>query len=111
LNRSTNERVPWLKVDREALAAFCRRWCIAELAFFGSVLRDDFGPESDVDALVTPGPEAGWSLLDHVTMEDELSSILGRKAEFVTRSALERSTNWIRRDAILSTAIPYDFSG
>jgi uncharacterized protein len=56
-------RIP---VDREKIAAFCQRWKIAELALFGSVLRDDFRSDSDVDVLVTFTPDAGWGLLDHV---------------------------------------------
>jgi predicted nucleotidyltransferase len=74
---------------------------------FGSVLRDDFRPDSDVDVLVTFAPEAEWSLFDHVTMEEELSSILGHKVDLVSRRAIERSRNWIRRKAILEAAEPF----
>jgi predicted nucleotidyltransferase len=94
-------------VDEGRLASFCRRWEVAELALFGSALRADFGPESDVDFLVTFSPEADWSLLDHVTMESELSEIVGRKVDLVNRSAIERSDNWIRREAILRSAEPF----
>ena len=90
--------------DRERLTAFCRRWRIAELAFFGSVLRDDFRPDSDVDVLVTFAPDADWGLLDFVAMRDELSAILGRQVDLVTRRSVENSGNWIRREAILSSA-------
>ena len=94
-------------IDRDTIADFCRRWKISELALFGSVLRDDFRPDSDVDVLVTFAPEADWSLFDHVDMQEELSGILGRKVDLVSRRAIERSANWIRRRAILSTAEPY----
>lgn len=96
-----------LSFDRAAVAGFCDRWQIAELAFFGSVLRDDFGPASDVDVLVTFEPEARWSLLDHTVMEQELGQILDRKVDLLTRRAVERSSNWLRRQAILESAQPY----
>jgi hypothetical protein len=89
---------------QEQIAAFCRRWRIRELAVFGSALRDDFGPDSDVDVLVTYAPDAKWSLLDHIAMEEELSEMVGRPVDIVTRRALERSENWIRRQAILDSA-------
>lgn len=95
-----------VSIDRERLAEFCRRWKIAKLDLFGSVLREDFGPDSDVDVLVAFSSDADWSLFDHIQMEEELSGLLGRKADLVTRRSVERSTNWIRREAILSSAEP-----
>jgi len=74
--------------------------------FFGSVLREDFRPDSDVDVLVSFLPETPWGLFDHVRMEEELSGLLGRRVDLVNRKAVERSTNWIRRDAILASAKP-----
>lgn len=94
-------------IDHEEIVEFCHRWKITEFAFFGSILRDDFRPDSDVDILVTFAPDAEWSLLDHLNMEEELSSLLGRKVDLVSRRAVERSENWIRRKAILETAEPY----
>lgn len=88
----------------EALAEFCRRWGISELALFGSALRSDFGPESDVDLLVSFAPQARPSLLDHVRMQLELSTLLGRRVDLVSRRAIERSANRQRRAAILGTA-------
>jgi len=96
-----------IPIPQEKIAEFCRRWKITELALFGSVLRDDFRPDSDVDVLVTFAPEAEWSLFDHVTMEEELSSILDRKVDLVSRRGIERSRNWIRRKAILEAAEPF----
>lgn len=96
-----NVRIP---IDHEKIAEFCQQWKITEFALFGSVLRDDFRPDSDVDVLVTFAPEAEWSLFDDVDMEEELSVIFGRKVDLVSRRAVERSDNWIRRKAILSTA-------
>jgi hypothetical protein len=102
--RSSPAMTARLRIDQEKLAAFCRRWRVRELALFGSVLREDFGPESDVDALVTFRPDAEWSLLDHARMEEEFKALVGRSVDLVTRRAVERSENWVRRDAILASA-------
>jgi len=93
-----------IDIPEEPIADFCRRWKIAELAFFGSVLRDDFGPDSDVDVLVTFAPDATWSLFDHVDMQEELGRILGRPVDLVSRRGIERSRNPFRRRAILESA-------
>ena len=98
-----------LSVDKEALADLCRRWKIQRLEVFGSLLREDFGPDSDVDLLVTFQPAAEWSLFDHLQMTGELAAILGRDVDLVSRRAVERSHNWIRRRAILdSSRLFYD---
>jgi len=96
-----------IDIPKEKIADFCRRWKIVELRLFGSVLRDDFRPDSDVDILVTFSRAAQWSLLDHVAMEEEASPIFVRKVDLVNRKALERSENYIRRKAILETAQLY----
>jgi predicted nucleotidyltransferase len=96
-----------IKIPKEQIADFCRKWKIAELSLFGSVLRDDFRLDSDIDVLVTFSRDAEWSLLDHMAMEEELSAIFGRKVDLVSRKAIERSENYIRRNAILETAQPY----
>ena len=93
-----------LGVDREAVSGFCRRWGVAELAVFGSVLRDGFGAASDVDVLVTFGAEAHHSLWDVLDMREELKALLGRDVDLVERPVLQRSRNYIRRAAILSSA-------
>mgnify|MGYP005810445297 CR=1 FL=1 len=98
---------PEVPIPREQLAGFCRRWKIAELRVFGSALREDFRPDSDLDLLVKFAPEADWSLMDHVAMEEELTGIIGRKVDLVSQRAIERSSNWIRRKAILESAEPY----
>ncbi len=90
----------------QAITIFCQRWKIAELSVFGSALRDDFRADSDIDVLVSFSPGADWSILDHVQMEEELSAILGRPVDLVTRRAVERSPNWVRRRAILESAEP-----
>lgn len=93
-----------LKLSREELEEFCRRWRIHELCLFGSALREDFRPDSDVDFLVRFAPDAEWSLFDQARMESELEKLLGRKVDLVSRAAVEQSPNWIRRREILQTA-------
>ncbi|MEX2138380.1 MAG: nucleotidyltransferase family protein [Pirellulales bacterium] len=93
-----------LEIDRRQLQTWCNRWKIARLWVFGSALRDDFHSGSDIDLLVEFDRDADWSLLDHVEMEQELSEVLGRPVDLVTRRAVERSKNTIRRDAILNSA-------
>ncbi len=86
------------------IAEFCRRWKILELAVFGSTLRNDFTPSSDVDILIAFSADADWGLLDHVRMKQELQSLLGRDVDLITRRALESSANWLLRNEILKTA-------
>lgn len=93
-----------IDIPREKIEGFCRRWRIVELALFGSALREDFGPDSDVDVLVRFDPEARHTLFDMVRMQDELEVILGREIDLVERTAIERSRNYIRRKAILGSA-------
>ena len=92
-----------IAIDREKIAGFCRKWKVVELSLFGSVLSDDFGPESDVDVLVSFSPEAGWSLFDLGEMAEELKELLGREVDLVEREAVEKSENYIRRRHILSS--------
>ncbi len=93
-----------IELPKDQITKFCNRWHIHELAFFGSVLRDDFGPDSDLDILITFAEEANWSLLDHLRMEEELQKILLRKIDLFTKRAVEQSHNQLRRQKILSTA-------
>jgi uncharacterized protein len=87
-----------IQVDRDRIADFCRRWNVVELSLFGSALRDDFGPDSDVDVLVELGPHHGLSLVDWVTMIDELRVIFGRDVDLVAKAGLK---NPFRRRSIL----------
>jgi uncharacterized protein len=100
------KRTITVEIPAERIADFCRRWQITELALFGSVLRDDFGPESDVDVLVSFDEEAHWSLFDMLRMEQQLKSILGRDVDLVERKAVELSPNYIRRRHILESVEP-----
>ncbi|MEO0488639.1 MAG: nucleotidyltransferase family protein [Cyanobacteria bacterium P01_A01_bin.123] len=88
----------------DAIQYFCQKWQITELSLFGSVLRDDFRPDSDIDVLVTFTPDAPWTLLDLVNMEYELTDLTGRDIDLLERQAIESSDNWLRRDEILDTA-------
>jgi predicted nucleotidyltransferase len=93
-----------LTIPTERIAAFCRQWKITHLAIFGSSLRNDFRPDSDIDLLATFAAEAQWSLLHHVQMQDELKAIFGRNVDLISRRGIEQSTNYIRRKAILESA-------
>jgi hypothetical protein len=97
---------PRIQFEQRRLEEFCRRWKVTELALFGSALREDFRPDSDIDVLISFRPDADWSLFDRVTMGAELTDIMGRKVDLVSRRGLERSSNWIRRKAILESAEP-----
>lgn len=77
-----------IEIPRKAIEDFCRRWKISEFSLFGSVLRKDFRPDSDVDVLVEFHSDATWSLFDLVLMRDELADIFGRKVDLVERSAV-----------------------
>ena len=89
---------PNVQLDSESLAEFCRKWRIRELSIFGSALRDDFGPESDLDFLVSFGQGGGWDLWDMVDMRDELVAITGREVDLVDKEAIR---NPYRRKEIL----------
>ena len=91
-------------VPPEGLHAFCQKWGVRELALCGSVLGEEFGPESDVDVLVTLTPDAQHSLFDLVEMREELKQIFGREVDLLTRDGVEHSSNHLRRMAILDSA-------
>ncbi|HVR98021.1 MAG TPA: nucleotidyltransferase family protein [Thermoanaerobaculia bacterium] len=82
------------------MEAFCSKWGLQELSLFGSVLRDDFSPQSDIDVLVTFAPEARWTLFDFVDMRAELETLLGHKVDLVSLGGLR---NPFRRHEILRT--------
>ena len=93
-----------IELPEDKIAEFCDRWMVRELALFGSVLRDDFHSDSDIDFLIAFLPEADWGLLDHVSMQQELMVMFERDVDLVSKRAIERSENWIRRQEILGTA-------
>jgi predicted nucleotidyltransferase len=100
-----------LDIPRDRLAAFCRRWRIVELGLFGSALREDFSPESDIDVLVTFAPGVRRRLADLAAMEEELRDLLGREVDLVERRAVEQSENYIRRRHILKSVEPLYVAG
>jgi len=89
---------------RRQIEKFCQDWKIEELAFFGSVLRNDFSPDSDVDLLVRFKQDANHGMFDLVQMEEKLSSILERPIDLVTYPSIEQSNNWLRKKTILESA-------
>ncbi len=90
-----------IKVPDEAIAGFCRKWRITELSLFSSVLREDFGPNSDIDVLARFEPDSPWDLWDVPTMQEELGALLGREVDLVDKDTVERSSNPFRKQSIL----------
>ena len=89
-----------IDIPEDRLGEVCRRWKVKELALFGSILREDFGPDSDIDVLVSFQPEATWSLWDLFDMRDRLHDLFGREIDLVEKEALR---NPFRRHEILKT--------
>jgi len=89
-----------LAIPEKKIRTFCLQWRVTEFALFGSILREDFGPESDVDVLVSFDTEARWSLWDLVEMQQELETIFGRSVDLVEDGTLR---NPFRRQSILSS--------
>jgi predicted nucleotidyltransferase len=93
-----------IDIPQAEIEAFCRRHHIRRLALFGSVLRDDFGPDSDVDVLVEFEPGVCYTFKDLDTMEAELAAIFSLPTDLVDKQAIEDSLNYIRRKIILGSA-------
>ena len=94
-----------IDIPYEKIAEFCKKWKIREFALFGSVLRDDFRPDSDIDVLVSFTPDAKCGLFALVDMEEELKQIFGRKVDLVEKKSVEQSENYIRRKHILNSQV------
>ena len=92
-----------INIPRKKIVEFCRKWNVREFSVFGSVLRGDFRPDSDIDVIVDFEPDAKRSLFDIVSMTDELKEIFGREVDLMTKQSVEQSRNYIRRKAILSS--------
>ena len=93
-----------IKYDKQQIAEFCRRNYIIKLAFFGSVLTERFGPESDVDVLIEYDPEHIPTLFDVVDMEEELGAMFGRKVDLRTPQDLSR---YFRDEVVQSALVEY----
>ena len=89
---------PRIQVPMDRIREFCLKWKVKEFSLFGSVLRDDFRPDSDVDVLVLLAEDAPWDLFDWVDMIEELKGIFGRQVDLVEKTAI---TNPFRRHHIL----------
>jgi predicted nucleotidyltransferase len=89
-----------IDISESQLAELCRKWKVTELSLFGSILRDDFGPDSDVDVLVVFQADAPWSMWDLMDMKAGLEALFGRTVDLVEKEALRNP--W-RKQRILST--------
>jgi len=93
-----------LGIGQEKIVDFCRKWKIIQLAVFGSAVRGQLRPDSDLDLLVAFAPDANWSIFDHYRMENELVVLFAREVDLVSRQAVEENPNWICRKEILNSA-------
>jgi predicted nucleotidyltransferase len=93
-----------LSLSPEEIAQLCQRWGITELALFGSVLSDQFNPDSDIDILIRFAPNARQGLLTLAKIKHDLETRIGREVDLALKDAIETSENWIRRNEILQTA-------
>jgi predicted nucleotidyltransferase len=97
-----------INYDKEKLREFCQKWKVTEFSLFGSVVREDFGPESDVDVMVTFEEGAPWTLAMWLAMQRELEALFQRHVDLIERNAVEHSDNRFRKRAILSSAVMLD---
>ncbi len=93
-----------LNLPMDQIQDFCHRWQVIEFALFGSVLREDFRPDSDIDILIDFAPNAKRGLTETLQMCDELEAIFDRKVDLIVKTAIERSENWLRRKNILESS-------
>jgi predicted nucleotidyltransferase len=91
-----------IDVPKERIVSFCRKWKIVEFALFGSILREDFRPNSDVDVLVTFSHGSDWGVEHLLDMKEELEALFGRPVDLLEKRLVEESRNYIRRKHILS---------
>lgn len=97
--------MPRIDIQKGKIGSFCRKWKIREFSLFGSVLRDDFRPDSDIDVLVEFEPDHGWSLYEVVDMEDELKALFGRNVDLVMKGGLKNPFR--RREILRSREVLY----
>jgi hypothetical protein len=95
---------PHISIPIEAIQQFCQRWKVVECALFGSVLRDDFRPNSDIDVLLTYRPQSRLTLNDLIMMGDELEDLFEHPVDLLDRETLANSPNALRRRIIFETA-------
>jgi predicted nucleotidyltransferase len=99
-------KIHGIDLDSLAIRDFCSKWKINELSVFGSILRDDFKPDSDIDFLISYDQDAEWDMSDVVIMKGELARIVGRSVDIISRAAIERSDNRFIKKEVLSTSEP-----
>jgi hypothetical protein len=100
-----------IPLPRRKIAAFCRKWKVKEFSLFGSVLRDGFRPDSDIDVIVDFEAEVVHTLFDLAAMAEELETIFSRHVDLMTLSSVRQSRNYLRRKEILSTREPVYVAG
>jgi uncharacterized protein len=93
-----------IELPLEQIRDFCDRWQVNEFSLFGSVLREDFRPDSDIDVMVQFDPQAYPTFFTLEQMEAELQTMFERKVDLITRQGIENSRNYLRRHEILSSA-------
>jgi hypothetical protein len=93
-----------IELPMPKIADFCHKWQVTEFSLFGSILRDDFRPESDIDVMVQFHPDAHPTFRSLDQMEAELKTIFHRDIDLITRQGIESSRNYLRRHEILSSA-------
>jgi predicted nucleotidyltransferase len=93
-----------IELPMENITEFCQKWQVTEFALFGSVLRDDFRPDSDIDVMVQFHPDTHPTFRTLDPMEAELQTIFRREVDLITRQGIETSRNYLRRHEILSSA-------
>ena len=96
---------PQISIPHDAIRAFCQGHHIVRFSLFGSVLREDFRPESDIDVLIEFAPGIRYGVSALVKMGDELEALFGRSVDIIDRQAIEQSPNFIRRNAILNSEL------
>ena len=96
-------KVKNIEIPIEKIKTFCTDWQVTEFALFGSVLRDDFRPDSDIDVMVQFDANAHPTFSDLEQMEAELQTIFNREVDLITRQGIETSRNYLRRQEILSS--------
>ena len=98
-----------IEIDKDKLRDFCKKWKITEFALFGSVVRpEEFRDDSDVDVMVMFAEDAGQTLDDYVGMKEELAALFGRQVDLLTRPSVEHMRNYLRKAAILDSAVTLD---
>ena len=105
-----------IQLDTSEVKEFCSKWKICELSVFGSILREDFRPDSEVDLLVQHEEDANWDLFDQIHMQDELTALIGRDLYILDQEGVESSNDHFLRTEIFTTleqvyAARYIFAG